>query len=148
MDKNSYFKKASELSTLCGAECAIVVFSPGNKPHCFGHPSVQAVTNRFLQASGGLPPPPAGVSAAERMIRAHSEAVMYEQNQHLVNTEAEVERMKQRRREIDGLVPMQMGDLNLEQLGLLWNTALMINGEFEAAKQMSGASSSAPPIGG
>ncbi|KAG6409017.1 hypothetical protein SASPL_132094 [Salvia splendens] len=70
------------------------------------------------------------------MIRAHSEAVMYEQNQHLVNTEAEVERMKQRRREIDGLVPMQMGDLNLEQLGLLWNTALMINGEFEAAKQM------------
>ncbi|KAM3377356.1 hypothetical protein P3S68_009769 [Capsicum galapagoense] len=37
------FKKASELCTLCGAEIAIVVFSPGkaNKVYSFGHPSVE-----------------------------------------------------------------------------------------------------------
>ncbi|KAL0422050.1 UNVERIFIED_CONTAM: Agamous-like MADS-box protein [Sesamum latifolium] len=37
------FKKASELSTLCGAETALLVFSPGNKVHSFGHPNVEAI---------------------------------------------------------------------------------------------------------
>ncbi|XP_050211304.1 agamous-like MADS-box protein AGL62 [Mercurialis annua] len=42
------FKKASELSTLCGAEIAIVVFSPGKKVFSYGHPCVDAVVDRFL----------------------------------------------------------------------------------------------------
>ncbi|KAL1534479.1 MADS-box transcription factor 51-like [Salvia divinorum] len=110
------FKKASELSTLCGAEAAVLVFSPGNKPHSFGHPSVEAVTNRFLQATGGGAPP-AGGNAADRLIMAHSEAAMYQRNQELVSLEAQLEREKQRRRELDGLVPvLQMDELTFEQL--------------------------------
>jgi len=47
--RTGLFKKANELSILCGAEVAIVVFSPGNKPYSFGHPSVDAVADKFLQ---------------------------------------------------------------------------------------------------
>lgn len=46
--RGGLFKKAMELHTLCGAETAIVVFSPSGKPYSIGHPSVEAVTNRFL----------------------------------------------------------------------------------------------------
>ncbi|KAK0580052.1 hypothetical protein LWI29_035698 [Acer saccharum] len=46
--RNGLFKKASELATLCAAQVAIVVFSPGGKPFSFGHPSVEAVSQRFL----------------------------------------------------------------------------------------------------
>ncbi|KAG0523094.1 hypothetical protein BDA96_07G094600 [Sorghum bicolor] len=44
----SLFKKASELSTLCGAEVAIVTFSPGGRCFSFGHPSTLSVADRFL----------------------------------------------------------------------------------------------------
>ena len=46
----SLFKKASELSTLCGAEVAVVTFSPGGKCLSFGHPSTLSVADRFLAA--------------------------------------------------------------------------------------------------
>ncbi|XVF27356.1 hypothetical protein REPUB_Repub14bG0100500 [Reevesia pubescens] len=42
------FKKANELAILCAAQVAIIVFSPGGKPFSLGHPSVEAVTQRFL----------------------------------------------------------------------------------------------------
>lgn len=42
------FKKATELCVLSGARLAIVVFSPAGKPYSFGHPSVNAVIDRFL----------------------------------------------------------------------------------------------------
>ncbi|XP_019431648.1 PREDICTED: agamous-like MADS-box protein AGL29 [Lupinus angustifolius] len=47
--RTGLFKKANELSILCGAEVAIVVFSPGNKPYSFGHPDVESVASRFLE---------------------------------------------------------------------------------------------------
>ncbi|XP_020221917.1 agamous-like MADS-box protein AGL29 [Cajanus cajan] len=47
--RTGLFKKANELSILCGVEIAIVVFSPGNKPYSFGHPSVDVVAAKFLQ---------------------------------------------------------------------------------------------------
>ncbi|KAE9610491.1 putative transcription factor MADS-type1 family [Lupinus albus] len=47
--RTGLFKKANELSILCGAEVAIVVFSPGNKPYSFGHPDVESVASKFLE---------------------------------------------------------------------------------------------------
>ncbi|RZB52047.1 Agamous-like MADS-box protein AGL29 [Glycine soja] len=47
--RTGLFKKANELSILCGVEIAIVVFSIGNKPYSFGHPSVDVVVTKFLQ---------------------------------------------------------------------------------------------------
>ncbi|KAF7842915.1 agamous-like MADS-box protein AGL29 [Senna tora] len=49
--RTGVFKKANELATLCGAQVAIVAFSPGGKPFSFGQPSVDDVTNKFLHNS-------------------------------------------------------------------------------------------------
>ncbi|XP_057788448.1 agamous-like MADS-box protein AGL62 [Salvia miltiorrhiza] len=42
------FKKASELCILSGAEIAIIVHSLGKRVFSFGHPSTDAVVDRFL----------------------------------------------------------------------------------------------------
>lgn len=47
--RKGLFKKIGELSVLCGAQVASIVFSPGNKPFSFGSPSVDHVIQRFLQ---------------------------------------------------------------------------------------------------
>ncbi|KAK4360235.1 hypothetical protein RND71_019187 [Anisodus tanguticus] len=41
------FKKARELSTLCGAEVAVIVESPAGKVFSFGNPSVDSVIHRY-----------------------------------------------------------------------------------------------------
>ncbi|KAJ8752918.1 hypothetical protein K2173_008653 [Erythroxylum novogranatense] len=41
-------KKASELSLLCGAEVAIIAFSPGEKAFSFGHPNVDSILDAYL----------------------------------------------------------------------------------------------------
>lgn len=48
--KLSLFKKASELSTLCGAEIAVVVFSPADRPYSIGLPNVDDVFHRVLSS--------------------------------------------------------------------------------------------------
>ncbi|GLT44224.1 hypothetical protein SLA2020_181350 [Shorea laevis] len=44
------FKEASELSTLCAVETALVIFSPEGKAFSFGHPSVDSVLNRLVNS--------------------------------------------------------------------------------------------------
>ncbi|XP_020583373.1 agamous-like MADS-box protein AGL29 [Phalaenopsis equestris] len=51
--RSGLFKKATELSILCGAEIGIVVFSPAGKPFSFGHPSLDYITRRFLSGGTG-----------------------------------------------------------------------------------------------
>ncbi|XP_058739316.1 agamous-like MADS-box protein AGL62 [Vicia villosa] len=46
--RSGVFKKASELCTLCGADVALVVFSPGEKVFSFGRPHVDTVIDRYL----------------------------------------------------------------------------------------------------
>ncbi|KAJ6707710.1 AGAMOUS-LIKE 58-RELATED [Salix viminalis] len=46
--RSGIYKKASELVTLCGAEVAVLVFSPAGKPFSFGHPSLESLANRLL----------------------------------------------------------------------------------------------------
>ncbi|MED6168222.1 hypothetical protein PIB30_010007 [Stylosanthes scabra] len=53
--RTGLFKKANELSILCGSEVAIVVFSPGNKPYSFAHPTVDTVASKFLIRNSNKP---------------------------------------------------------------------------------------------
>lgn len=46
--RSGIYKKASELSTLCGAQVGVVVFSPSGKPFSFASPSMDYIANRFL----------------------------------------------------------------------------------------------------
>nr|QWX93781.1 MADS-box protein 42 [Cunninghamia lanceolata] len=41
------FKKASELSIMCGAEIAIIVFSPAGKAFTFGSPNIDFVVDKY-----------------------------------------------------------------------------------------------------
>ncbi|KAJ1278009.1 hypothetical protein BS78_04G047400 [Paspalum vaginatum] len=74
--RTGLFKKASELCVLSGAHLAIVVFSPAGKPYTFGHPSVNAVVDRFLHraAAAGEVARPADMydfeSESERLGKA------------------------------------------------------------------------------
>ncbi|PWA95604.1 Transcription factor, MADS-box [Artemisia annua] len=49
--RTGLFKKASELCVLTGAEMAILVQSPGGHCYAFGHPSVDAVINRYMNST-------------------------------------------------------------------------------------------------
>ncbi|XP_061351276.1 agamous-like MADS-box protein AGL29 [Gastrolobium bilobum] len=51
--RSGLFKKASELSILCGAMMGVIAFSPGGKPFSFGYPTIEAVTNKFIQRGPG-----------------------------------------------------------------------------------------------
>ncbi|KAK3220603.1 hypothetical protein Dsin_014573 [Dipteronia sinensis] len=50
--KKGLFSKASELCELCGAEVALVLFSPHLKPFTFGHPDVNEILQRYLTRRG------------------------------------------------------------------------------------------------
>ncbi|XP_077233658.1 agamous-like MADS-box protein AGL62 [Tasmannia lanceolata] len=41
------FKKLTELCILCGAEIAIIVFSPGGKPSSYGYLCVNSIVDRY-----------------------------------------------------------------------------------------------------
>ncbi|KAJ6690425.1 hypothetical protein OIU85_006666 [Salix viminalis] len=72
------FKKASELSTLCGADIAMIVFSPAQKAFSFGHPDVDSITRRFLS---GSPSPPS--SGLPQLIETRRNANAHDQNVEL-----------------------------------------------------------------
>ncbi|XP_054786893.1 agamous-like MADS-box protein AGL62 [Prosopis cineraria] len=91
------FKKASELCTLCGVEVALIVFSPGDKAFSFGHPSVDAVLDRFL--NGGVPPQPP--SAPMQMMEVHRNAAVQELNSQLTQVMEELEVEKKRGEELN-----------------------------------------------
>ncbi|XP_012833835.1 PREDICTED: agamous-like MADS-box protein AGL61 [Erythranthe guttata] len=51
--RTGLFRKASEISVLCGAEIAILVQSPANKIYSYGHPSVETLLHRYQTGGGG-----------------------------------------------------------------------------------------------
>lgn len=46
--KAGIFAKASDISTLCGVDVAIMMYSPAGNPYSFGSPTVDQVVDRFL----------------------------------------------------------------------------------------------------
>nr|GLL17528.1 agamous-like MADS-box protein AGL62 [Ipomoea trifida] len=101
------FKKASVLSTLCGADVGIIVFSPaGNKVFSFGHPSVEAVVERFLGEDNPAPvnETGGGALATEQFVEAQRNARVQELNMELTPLEAVFEFEKKKGEAIDGFV--------------------------------------------
>ncbi|KAE9617501.1 hypothetical protein Lal_00035034 [Lupinus albus] len=88
--RKGLFQKASELSTLCGAEITLIVFSPGEKVFSFGHPSVNAVIDRYQMRV------PTQNSEIMNLIEAQRSVNVRELNEHLTGTNAELEMEKKR----------------------------------------------------
>ena len=72
--RSGLFKKGSELCTLCGADAALVVFSPSGKVFSFGHPNLDTVIDRYLSL---VPPQNNGTM---QLIKAHRNANVRELN--------------------------------------------------------------------
>ncbi|KAF8404798.1 hypothetical protein HHK36_009687 [Tetracentron sinense] len=89
--RSGLFKKASEMSTLCGVETAIVVFSPAGKAFSFGHPSVDTILDRFLART-----PPQDVSAVLPLVEAHRAANVNELNREYSEVRNQLEAEKHR----------------------------------------------------
>ncbi|KAH6804520.1 hypothetical protein C2S51_032767 [Perilla frutescens var. frutescens] len=82
------FKKASELSTLCGADVAVVVFSPTDNPFSFFSPNMESVIDRYLS-------PEQPLKRSARAIDAHSRARIEELNKRLDELVEEKHNLKQ-----------------------------------------------------
>lgn len=46
--RDGLFKKASEISTLCGVQIVVIVMWLAGKPFSFGSPDIESVLNRFI----------------------------------------------------------------------------------------------------
>jgi len=75
--RSGLFKKSSELCTLCGADAALVVFSPSGKAFSFGYPNLDTVIDRYLS----LVPPQNNDTM--QLIEAHRNANVRELNAQL-----------------------------------------------------------------
>ncbi|XP_010533300.1 PREDICTED: agamous-like MADS-box protein AGL62 [Tarenaya hassleriana] len=95
--RSGLFKKASELCTLCGAEIAIIVFSPGRKVFSFGHPCVDTIIERFINRG---PPPHQQNNTTMQLIEAHRNATICDLNAQLTQTLGQLETEKKRGEEL------------------------------------------------
>ncbi|KAL7185123.1 hypothetical protein ACSBR2_027121 [Camellia fascicularis] len=95
--RSGLFKKASELSILCGAEVGIIVFSPGKKPYSFGHPTVDMIIDRFLSRDAPLN------SGTHQLVEAHRSACVRDLNLRLTHVQALLDVEKQRGTALDQL---------------------------------------------
>ncbi|KAL8469604.1 hypothetical protein ACS0TY_032451 [Phlomoides rotata] len=120
------FKKASELSTLCGAESTVVVFSPGRKAQSFGHPDVETITNRFQNNNDRHAP------LANPLISAHHVANNRQLNHELIYKEGLLEKERQRKRELDHLPQPRINELDYEELNKLHKSLKTFKSVFES----------------
>ncbi|KAK6945876.1 Transcription factor, MADS-box [Dillenia turbinata] len=94
--RTGLFKKASELSTLCGAEIAIVVFSPGKRVFSYGNPCVDMVINRFLSKNSNTVN-----SDLDELMEFQRDANVRELNAQLSRLLDQLEMEKRRGEELD-----------------------------------------------
>ncbi|XP_010908610.1 agamous-like MADS-box protein AGL62 [Elaeis guineensis] len=163
------FKKAIELSILCGAEIGVIVFSPAGKPFSFGHPSVDSIIDRFIS---GSPSPTTIPSANPRMPAAREMMVVRELNRQYTDLAALLETERRKKVVLEEAVRvMRAGkavswEANIEELGLgeleglqksferlrmdmaMRADQLVIEAAHAQSSSMAAASSAAPPPSG
>ncbi|KAL8525174.1 hypothetical protein ACS0TY_014703 [Phlomoides rotata] len=120
------FKKASELSTLCGAESALVVFTPGKKAHSYGNPDVETVANRFLNTN--IEPTP----LTNPLLVAHHKATNHKLIQELILKQGLLENEIRRKRELDHMFHLRINELDYNELKKLQKSLLGFRSVFES----------------
>ncbi|CAH8356856.1 unnamed protein product [Eruca vesicaria subsp. sativa] len=105
--RSGLFKKASELNTLCGADIAVIVFSPGGKVYSFGHPNVEIMVNRFKHINHPFPNPNNNMRLSE--VKPHT--LIQLMNDFLTQVMDDLETSKKKNEEISGKIP-EIGYIN------------------------------------
>ncbi|PUZ69105.1 hypothetical protein GQ55_2G082200 [Panicum hallii var. hallii] len=120
--RQGLFKKASELSILCGAMVGTIVFSAAGRSFSFGHPSIDEIISRFLNsvnpngpASGG-PNHDNGGSVTDAVSKLNMELLELEQS--LESEKKRKERLQEATEKEMGGRMMQWLNANVFELGL------------------------------
>ncbi|KAK9267778.1 hypothetical protein L1049_010213 [Liquidambar formosana] len=114
--RRGLFKKANELSTLCGVDVAIVTFSLGGKAFCFGRPSVESVIDQFLNQNPQLNNQSLELDTSEQDDRLHElDQQLYDLQNQL---EAEKEKGKKLREMSKEGTTYQSLEEHINKLGL------------------------------
>ncbi|XP_066395950.1 agamous-like MADS-box protein AGL29 [Miscanthus floridulus] len=120
--RQGLFKKASEISILCGAMVGSVVFSSFGKSFSFGHPSIDDVVNRFLNSV--TPDGPASSGANHDNSLAVMGTVQglnmeyLELQQSMDSQKKKMERLQEATKKEMGERMMQWLNANILELGL------------------------------
>ncbi|XP_049381144.1 agamous-like MADS-box protein AGL62 [Solanum stenotomum] len=145
--RDGVFKKATELSTLCGADVVVVVFSPSSKPYSCGHPSVESIMNRFLGEN-----PPTDTDAPNPIVIAQQNANTDEINRKINRLEISLEREKKYGEALQASRPLDLrteeeNELHISPfysiqkhffaLSSLWTGALVDTGREQACSAVS-----------
>ncbi|KAM0005933.1 putative transcription factor MADS-type1 family [Helianthus debilis subsp. tardiflorus] len=148
------FQKASELCILCGAEIAIIVFSPRGKLYSFGHPSVEMIGDRFLTHTSQPS------SSNSELVEAYRNTNIYELSRQLtyVLTQLEVEKNKSEeltnisKQGIGNQLPIvaEIENLGLQELEQLKLAMEWLKNEIEEQKKRIVAANQLPivPVSG
>ncbi|CAL5079316.1 unnamed protein product [Urochloa decumbens] len=120
--RQGLFKKASELSILCGAMVGTVVFSQVGRSFSFGHPSIDEVINRFLNlvtpdgSASGAPSYGNGGSVSDTVHELSMEYLRLEQS--LDSEKKRKERLEEATEKEMGGRLMQLLNANILELGI------------------------------
>nr|XP_017228568.1 PREDICTED: agamous-like MADS-box protein AGL62 [Daucus carota subsp. sativus] len=118
------FQKASELSTLCGVEIAIIVFSPGKKVFSFGYPNVELILEKFHNAQDPSPMNSTTLQLVQAFRSARVRLLNKELSELLIYSEEqkkqgeELIKLKKQRQEMFWWEAL-IDDLRFEQLDML-----------------------------
>ncbi|XP_040991592.1 agamous-like MADS-box protein AGL61 isoform X2 [Juglans microcarpa x Juglans regia] len=124
------FKKAGELCVLCGAEVAIIVFSPHNNVFCFGHPDVETVLDRYLTGNHSSFSRTSSSDLLDQNLNNVNNVGAAElMNIQYAEAQEELEREKKRLVEIEEEVKRKKMENNGEYLW--WEEAVLENMELE-----------------
>lgn len=114
------FKKAHELSVLCGAHLAVIVFSPAKKPFSFGHPSVHHVIDRYLASDpSSSVTPHMPMQTHHHMLPSHD--ATSELNRELGDLTAQLEASRKRKEMLESMLASKKGSIwsaDVSELGL------------------------------
>ncbi|KAG0542209.1 hypothetical protein BDA96_02G083700, partial [Sorghum bicolor] len=117
--RQGLFKKASEISILCGAMVGSVVFSSFGKSFSFGHPSIDDVANRFLNSVTHDGPVSSGANHDNSLaVTGTVQGLNMELQQSLDSQKKKKERLLEATKKEMGEHMMQFLNANILELGL------------------------------
>ncbi|GAB2226753.1 hypothetical protein Droror1_Dr00022573 [Drosera rotundifolia] len=160
--RSGLYKKASEISTLCGVEVGILVFSPSGNAFTFGVPNLQQVAARLLQPRTTTSDDPIqadGNNAAAAVVQNNNIniAVMEEMNASYNELSSQLYRLRKeaavlarRKREIQELCwwEVDIEDLNKKEVDQLTATMeeLKRTADERLRNMINTAGAVAPPV--
>ncbi|KAK1264935.1 Agamous-like MADS-box protein AGL62 [Acorus gramineus] len=151
--KQGLFKKACELSMLCGAEVAIILFSPSGHPFVYAQPSLHAVaktcfsslrpTTTTTTTSNNNNPK----QSTQDLLKEHAKLLplLAVARATLLELKSVVAAETAAASTLGALWHCPIEDLSLSELETLWASAELAKQRMAIEAEMAAAAAAAPP---